>query len=156
MEMEKVVEDSKPARVQINADDLIQALETNNAETPFILDLETGKILFYYDGYLGEEEVDEDFDIDEFLSQDRYQTIMPLPSSDSYHIMEDFVESLPDGREKDRLYDAITGSKPFRKFKDAVDRLGDTRDEWFKFRDEAWKGLAAEWLRRESIDADLV
>jgi hypothetical protein len=59
--------------------------------------------------------------------------ISPLDSQDSYRIMENFVNNLPDCKEKDRLCDAISGHKPFANFNRII-HDSDYREEWFEFR----------------------
>jgi len=59
--------------------------------------------------------------------------IEPLESNESFEIMESFVESLPEGKEKNRLADAIGGHKPFANFNRLIHN-SDERENWFKHR----------------------
>jgi len=67
-----------------------------------------------------------------------------------YSIMERFCLSLDDEPAHDRLLDAIRGRGAFRRFKDEVHGLG-IRDDWFRFRNDALKRIAADFLEAESI-----
>jgi hypothetical protein len=59
--------------------------------------------------------------------------IEPLVSHESYKIMESFVESLPAGKEKNKLTNAIIGHKPFANFNRLI-HDSDERENWFMFR----------------------
>jgi len=59
--------------------------------------------------------------------------IEPLESHESFEVMESFVESLPDGKEKNKLADAICGYKPFANFNRLIHN-SEERENWFKHR----------------------
>jgi len=69
---------------------------------------------------------------------------------DEYSIMENFCMSLDRQEIGDILYDLISGSGAFRRFKDAVYKYG-VEDEWYKYRDNAIKEIAIEWCRENNI-----
>jgi hypothetical protein len=64
--------------------------------------------------------------------------------------MDRFAKSLEDEPARDSLMRALGGRGAFRYFKDRVAELG-VRDDWFAFRDQAIRGLAAEFLESEAI-----
>ncbi len=68
--------------------------------------------------------------------------------------MEEFTLSLPESRVRQRLIEALSRSKPFRHFKDAVHRDLELRDRWFEFRDKAYAAIARDWLAAQGIDAE--
>src|SRR5580765_5350103 len=57
-----------------------------------------------------------------------------MKSSESFKIMQEFVESLEDDYVKIRLLKAIEGRKPFANFKHQIENSGDFRELWFAFR----------------------
>jgi len=66
---------------------------------------------------------------------DEYLEIENLESSDSFSIMADFADSLPDSlRLKSRLINALNKKKPFREFKFEIDNSGEYRQMWFDFK----------------------
>lgn len=67
-----------------------------------------------------------------------YITIEPLESSEAYHIMEDFVDNLPGGKEKNILSNAINGKKPFANFNNLIHQ-SEWREFWFEFRDRMYE-----------------
>ena len=75
--------------------------------------------------------------------------IEPLPSYESFHIMEDFIESRP-SHEQQHLVKALKRSRPFACFKYAADDLG-ILQEWYEFKDEAQNCMAEKWLHDEGL-----
>jgi hypothetical protein len=84
------------------------------------------------------------------LSSDEY---LELPSTfdiHEYEIMERFCLSFPDEKISDVLLGKIRGSGAFRRFKDTIYRY-DIEQDWFQFRDEAYKEIAIAWLEDKGI-----
>jgi hypothetical protein len=78
---------------------------------------------------------------------------IPLPSKFEIHewsIMQRFAQSLTDTAVSDELDAALHGRGAFRRFKDAVHRLG-IADEWYRFRDAALEEIAIEFLEAHEI-----
>jgi len=69
--------------------------------------------------------------------------IEPLESHESFEIMEAFVESLPNGKEKNRLADAVGGYNPFANFNRLIHNSVE-RENWFRYR--------TCWLEKHVID----
>lgn len=66
---------------------------------------------------------------------DKFREIESLDTSDSFRIMEDFVQQLPDKVPvKSQLTQALGQSKPFRHFKSTIDHSGEFRQKWFDFK----------------------
>ena len=81
------------------------------------------------------------------------EDFIPLPSKFEIHewaIMERFAQSLTDAAVSDELDAALHGRGAFRRFKDAVQRLG-IADEWYRFRDAALEEIAVEFLETHGI-----
>ena len=78
---------------------------------------------------------------------------LPLPGKFEIHewsIMERFARSLTDAAVSDELQAAVHGRGAFRRFKDAVHRLG-IADQWYRFRDAALEEIAVEFLETHGI-----
>ena len=78
---------------------------------------------------------------------------IPLPSKFEIHewsIMERFAQSLTDAAMSDELDAALHGRGAFRRFKDAVHRLG-IADQWYRFREAALEEIAIEFLEEHGI-----
>lgn len=138
--------------LKINLDDMTQALTTrfDIVEGGFCLDTETGDILLNTEGL-------DDGDLPEDLEGNpRYRLIAPIPSHESFQIMEDFVDSLGDTKEAGKLQDALNRRKPFRQFKDTLFEHTDLSDAWYAFEQQGLKRLAEEWCEGERIKAEWV
>jgi len=67
-------------------------------------------------------------------------------SHDSFQIMKDFVdEIIPDGKLKEKFWNALSRSHPFRNF-NAIVHNCDYREDWFKFKQAALE----EYVKRET------
>ena len=144
------------AKIVIDAEDLSLALEGwgGLGSLPvYFLDRETGEIFFCSPDYESDDEDDPCKHLDDY--PERYVGITPLPSHESYKIMEAFVEQLPNERVASRLARAIGGRSPFRRFKDALLDYPDVREAWFQFRDDAMFEVGRQWLENEGIEADM-
>ena len=81
------------------------------------------------------------------------EDFIPLPGKFEIHdwsIMERFARSLTDAAVSDELDAALHGRGAFRRFKDAVHRLGIAED-WYRFRDAALEEIAIEFLEAQGI-----
>lgn len=76
--------------------------------------------------------------------------IDPLESWESFRAMEAFADRQPQ-EIADKLYRALNGSRPFARFRAAVDIL-DLQKEWHAFQDEWYGEKAEEWLRDNDVD----
>ncbi len=79
---------------------------------------------------------------------------LKLPSKfdiDEYEIMEKFCLYLPNQKTSDVLLRKIRGSGAFRRFKDAIYQYG-IEEDWFRYRDEAYKEIAISWLESHDFD----
>jgi len=83
---------------------------------------------------------DYEFDYDKVAD---WIEIKPLESHESYEIMESFVESLSDSKEKEKLANAVEGYKPFANFNRLIHN-SEERENWFAYR--------ACWFEKYVID----
>jgi Uncharacterised protein family (UPF0158) len=134
------------SRLTIKRDDLIDALtfRFEITEGAFYLDSQTGEILLVSDAA---DEVPEDIE-----DNPRYIEIEPIPSDESYRIMEDFVATLSDAVAAKHLTRALNGRKPFRRFKDALLEFPQLREGWFEFEAAAYARLAQAWCEERELD----
>jgi hypothetical protein len=140
-------------KIQIDTEMLIFALEDHSFENDYYLDVETGEIvaLSDVDDLYEEEELRESIETQE----DRYLSIEPVDSRESFHIMEHFLDTLPAGRARDELATALNGHKPFRRFKDTLNNFAEIRNKWFLFHNQELKKIIQEWLHYNNVDAEL-
>ncbi len=142
------------AKIKIDGDTLLMMMEDHSGFMTCFLDKEIGELIqIFEDDPEGEnEELYERLD----RHPDRYVDIEPIPSHEAFNVMENFVESLPDDQNKPILRKALSWKKPFSNFKAAIADMGDLRQQWFDYHDNAMKGYLREWLDYEGIRAELV
>ena len=73
----------------------------------------------------------------------KFIEIENMNSTESFRIMEAFVNSRENNSTKIRLLTVLEGRKPFANFKFQIDNSGDYRDQWFVFRKEK----ITEWIK---------
>ena len=86
----------------------------------------------------------------EVLESDDFVALPDKFEIHEYSIMERFCLSLPDEAMQNELLHAIRGSGAFRRFKDAIYRK-EIQDDWYRFRNEALKRIATDFLESEGI-----
>jgi len=130
--------------LNINLDELCEAMEDSSYENEYFLDLKTGEVLFISD-YMDDEEtremkdrIEEDFE--------RYERIPKAESHEGYEDMVDFIATVEDEHLTELLEVAINGKGAFRRFKDVLLNYPEERERWFKFKDERMEERAIEWL----------
>lgn len=72
-------------------------------------------------------------------------TINPPESRESFSFMEQFVDTLQEGRVKKILSEALSGRKPFSHFNNIIHQ-SDEREAWFAFRQKCLENYVAEIL----------
>ena len=99
-------------------------------------------------------------DMQEYMQQKLYDMIDDAPNKyyrlpeqydiHEYGIMKDFIDSLVNVKQKNKLFHAINGRGTFRRFKDKIVKL-DIRDEWYAYQHNAYVDIAKHW----AINSDL-
>ena len=105
--------------MKVKLNDVIDASNSANEETQYFYSVKTEEILMVWNGMVnGEgapnliEEIEGSLDV--------YSILPGQYEIDEYSMMEAFIDSLPEGRKQDKLYDAISGRGAFRRFKDTI------------------------------------
>ncbi len=86
----------------------------------------------------------EDLDKLEVNSTD-YKEINAMTSTDSFRVMEDFVEQLKDATWQKKLNDALDKKKPFSQFKYTLQYSKPIQEQWYAFRDKRY----IEWVQEQ-------
>jgi hypothetical protein len=150
--------------IRVKLDDIIEGLESQSDESSSFLDKKTGEVILMTDYAMRAAEENEPLEdvpdwerelvlIAREILADTGQYLQ-LPTKydmDEYSIMESFCTSLDRREIGDILYDLISGSGAFRRFKDAVYKYG-VEEEWFKYRNNAIKEIAIEWCHQNNIE----
>ena len=148
--------------VIVSLSDVIEAMELVSDEATTYINQRTGELIT-----LTHEELALAEDPDEAAAAPQWQKdllpkarevlasedFIPLPGKFEIHewsIMERFAQSRADPNVSDELHAAVHGRGAFRRFKDAVHRLG-IADEWYRFREAALEEIAIEFLEAHGI-----
>lgn len=146
----------------VSLHDVIEAMNLMTDEATAYINRKTGELITLTDEELALVE-----DPDEAAAAPQWQKdllpkarevlasedFIPLPGKFEIHewsIMERFAGSLTDAAVSDELDAALHGRGAFRRFKDAVRRLG-IANEWYRFRDAALEEIAIEFLEAHGL-----
>lgn len=137
----------------IDGESLVMALESHGFEQQWYLDLETGEVV----PAPGDDDLEDELFDDDAPPRDesRYLPIDPIPSHEAFDVMRRFAESLPDERARDDLARALGGSRPFRRFKDALLDHPAEREEWFRYHGGWMRDVARDWVAGMGLSASL-
>jgi hypothetical protein len=151
---------------RVKLSDIIDGLESQSDESSSFLDMKTGEVILMTDYAMRAAEENEPLEdvpdwerelvatAREILAETGQYLQLPTKYDlDEYSIMENFCMSLEKKQIGDILYDLISGSGAFRRFKDAVYKYG-VEDEWYRYRDNAIKEFAVEWCQQNNIEFD--
>jgi len=102
------------------------------------------------------DDLEEEEELKQLVEEDedgeRFIYIDPLPSSESWQQMKDFIleqEDLGDTVQS-LLLRAIQGSGAFRRFDDAIDDAG-IRDRWYAYKNRQERERALQWLKDHGL-----
>ena len=132
----------------INLDIIIEALEFTSDESTYFFDRKTN------DTVLLSEYSDDYSQLCDMIDEDEDDRFLPLPSQreiNEYGMMEDFIDTLPDGDQKYTLAMSINGRGAFRRFKDTIIRFN-LEDSWYTFRDKAYARVARRWCEENDVE----
>jgi hypothetical protein len=121
-----------------------------NPETLEVEDIPKGMLDGFSDFSINPEFEDEVEDEQKFLHEDweTYITVEPRESSESFKIMERFVDEVNDKNLKNKLINALNNRKPFANFKNIVES-SDYREDWFAFKQRQLEILVWDELEYE-------
>ena len=139
--------------IEVELDEITFALESSSN---CFVNVKTGEVVETPEGI---EEFDDEghfAELREKVESDKtYVQIDPFPAEVAFGIMEKFVEQMSESKAKDRLEDAIHGSRPFRRFKDVLNEYLDLRNKWFEFKDEEMIYWSRWWLHKNGVEAKI-
>ncbi|MBA2943109.1 hypothetical protein HZF08_33105 [Paenibacillus sp. CGMCC 1.16610] len=127
--------------------ELIDAYLDYNFEHPYYLDLHTGEVILDMDeNYTGEPGID----WDDEENEDKYILIPQIDSNEAFRVMASFSHS-KQSDPKGRLFDALRGNKPFRRFKDMLYELN-MWDEWNKYQNQYAEKEIQSWMEEVELN----
>jgi hypothetical protein len=148
----------------VNLKDILEGMEFQSDEVTAYLHRPTARVILISDEALqaAEEGAGAEAGVEEFeLAEARAiltggDDYLPLPDRfeiDEYRMMERFASGVADPAAQAELADAVRGRGAFRRFKDAVHRLG-LAEEWYRYRDRSYEDVARAWCEAQGIVID--
>jgi len=147
--------------VVVSLASVVEALDLQSDELHSYLDPESGEIITF-----NSEEAElagsEDWDsapewmkeslprIKRALEDDRMLELPDRVHIDEWRMMQDFAGEDAHCHCRGELVSASRGPSAFRRFKDAVHRLGLEQD-WYRYREAGYRRVAREWLEENNI-----
>ena len=119
-----------------------------NAELEWYLDLRTGELLPISADFLAEMPQYKNV----AKNPETFLPIGPLSSKEGFLVMEDFVDTLPEGEARRSLERALRLPKPFRSFKDTLMDFPEVRAAWFDFEHKRHRETAGAFLEENKIE----
>lgn len=88
----------------------------------------------------------------EYGGANRFEEVPHIDSHEAYELMRSFLETVVDERVRDRLCEAITQRKPFRRFRDVLATDRRLERQWQQCEASGQRQMIIEWLH--SIDIE--
>ena len=150
--------------IKVKLDDVIEQIEFASDSNKSFFNKKTGKIHLIPD----EVERYSDQDMDDGFIPEWEKELIPIAKDiqnnpdnyiqfpnqydiHEYSIMEKFCLSLNNEELREIMYSSIKGSSAFQKFKNNIHQYG-IADDWYKYKDEAFKEIAIEWCEDNGIE----
>ncbi|MBK7893943.1 MAG: hypothetical protein IPJ90_03445 [Anaerolineaceae bacterium] len=146
----------------IRLKDFVQEMEAVGDEIKVFLNSRTGEFVTLSTEELSAAEEGKDLEnfpewqreviqqADEVLFSSDYRELPTKFEIHEYKIMESFCYSVEDEALRRRLLNGIRGRGAFRYFKDVIYEFG-IEEEWYQFREQAFKEIAIDWLESNKI-----
>jgi len=133
-------------QMKVKLSDMVDSIESTDDETHYYYNMDSGEILFIND------EISEDSEKEELEENfDRYISLPSKYDIDDYQIMEQFIWSLSDEGQQNRLESGISGRGAFRRFRELTDEFGLTQ-KWYDFRASTYQRIASEWCQDNHVE----
>ena len=138
--------------MKANLKDIIDAIEMVSGSSQAFMDKATGEII-WIDDYMTETMDEEEVDaLYERIENGEFYRLPDQHDIHEWEIMREFADT-QSGPVYDHLSNAIRGSGAFQRFKRAL-RILDLEQEWYNYRDKAFRFIAVEWCDKNGIDYD--
>ena len=148
--------------VAVSLAKVIEAFELATDETSSFVNISTGEVRMVMRDEMRMAEEDPDDDLPAWQREALAQAREILDSDDwaqlpdkfdihEWAIMERFASEETEDEIRTELRDSVHGAGAFRRFKDAVYRLG-LQGTWFKYRTRCLEDIARKWLADHNLE----
>ena len=127
--------------INVDVNKIIEALEMVNETSTAYLNLDSGEIVWLSD-FMDSIESEELADRIEYGNFERLPTQYEI---NEYEMIENFIKRITGTKIRNDLMTGISGKGIFRRFKNSI-RFYGIENEWYEFRDKAYRNLAKDWL----------
>ena len=103
-----------------------------------------------------QENYDEMIAIFNDVDEERYHGIPAVDVGESADIMRDFARTVPNEKIADELFEALQGSKSFRRFRAVLNRYDEVRNEYYNFKEKCYLESLEDWLKELGIKPEWV
>jgi hypothetical protein len=141
-------------KLEIEAPEFLYALSSGDHQITYYLDVQTGALVSVFDDMYEEQEEELTPRVEE--DPDRYRSIEPVGSRESFRWMEGFAHTIEEAEIRERLLDSLDRPRPFHRFKDALMSFPEVREAWFRYEEAQLREYAESWLASEEIEAELI
>jgi len=90
------------------------------------------------------------------VDEERYCGIPAVDVGESADIMRDFVRTVQNEKIADELFEALQGSKSFRRFRAVLNRYDEVRNEYYNFKEKCYLESLEDWLKELGIKPEWV
>lgn len=132
--------------MKVKLEDVIEAMEMTDKYSEYFLDKQTGEIEWVSDMAMSMVEREK---ICNRLDEHGFYRLPSSLDIREYDLMNEFIHGLPESVQG-QVLSTIRGKGAFRRFKEMLTEMG-ILQEWYKFRENAFKQLAAKWCRENDI-----
>ena len=137
---------------------LVEEMDLQMEEYMTVVNVKTSEIVYIdlEEVRVLEDKEEDELSKDQMLLLDIYygEGYVRIPSDyeiHEYNMMSNFVSGMDNDMINQRLSQAISGRGAFRRFKDTAIQL-DVIDEWYKFRDNAYKEIAIDFCKENTLE----
>jgi uncharacterized protein UPF0158 len=145
----------------ISLRDVVEALDLQSDELRSCLDPDTGEIVTFNEeeAHLAESGKWENAPawmqehlpkVKRALEDDRFLELPDRVHIDEWRMMQAFAAEQEECKCRPELVSAVHGAGAFRRFKNAIQRLG-LEDSWYRYREAAFEQVARAWLEENKI-----
>lgn len=137
-------------KLNIKFDELVSAFENSNWDNHYFVDTNENKLIYI------NETMDNHQEELEKMEDKRYIPIPKRMPEDNFKIMEFFVYELgeTDFELSEKFHEVLEQRNPFRNFKDLLLEHPETREKWFKYKDNYIKNETINWLCEKGIELE--
>jgi uncharacterized protein YkvS len=152
----------------VSLDDLISEIEVQIDDTFTFINTNTGEVITLMREEMRAAEDEEPLEIFPDWQRENIEKAISIIDDENgvyvdftlrnnfneYEIMEEFIVSHKDQKNREELYDTIQGRGAFRRFKDRIIELG-VDEQWYKYKESKIRQLVIEWCNEHNIEIQI-